>query len=91
MSSGLIDMIPKRIDAGLASIDQFKIEYVETPKVLFDAQNRATSNKVGLWLMERKQQQIRRAIPYLNMFVILNCYFLFNESAFSLFTIFRHL
>jgi len=37
------------VGAGLAQLDQRKIEYGEVPKVLVDAQLRASNNRVGLW------------------------------------------
>ena len=41
------------LGAGLASLDQRKVEYNEVPKSLIDAQNIAIANKVGLWSLEQ--------------------------------------
>lgn len=41
------------LGAGLASLDQRKVEYNEVPKSLIDAQNIAKANKVGLWSLEQ--------------------------------------
>jgi staphylococcal nuclease domain-containing protein 1 len=41
------------LGAGLASLDQRKVEYNEVPKTLIDAQNIAKANKVGLWSLEQ--------------------------------------
>jgi len=46
------------VGAGLAVVDQRKIEYGEAPKVLVDAQTRASSNRVGLWSIAQKKQQV---------------------------------
>lgn len=51
------DFSLEMVGSGLASVDQRKIEYGEAPKVLVDAQNRATDNRVGLWSMVQKKQQ----------------------------------
>jgi staphylococcal nuclease domain-containing protein 1 len=45
------------VGAGLATVDERKIEYGEAPKVLIEAQNRAIANKAGLWSLEQKQEQ----------------------------------
>lgn len=42
------------VGAGLASVDQRKIDYGEAPKDLVDAQLAAQSNKVGLWSIEQE-------------------------------------
>jgi len=46
------------IGAGLASVDQRKIEYGEVPQVLVNAQTRASDNRVGLWSLEQKKEVI---------------------------------
>merc|ERR1711957_474236 len=46
------------VGAGLASVDQRKIEYGEAPRVLVEAQTRACDNKVGLWSTFQKQQPV---------------------------------
>ena len=43
------------LGAGLASLDQRKVEYNEVPKSLIEAQNIAKANKVGLWSLEQPQ------------------------------------
>lgn len=41
------------VGAGLATVDQRKIDYGEAPKPLVDAQTAAQSSKVGVWSLER--------------------------------------
>lgn len=43
------------VGAGLATVDQRKIDYGEAPKHLVDAQTAAQQNKVGLWSVERPE------------------------------------
>jgi staphylococcal nuclease domain-containing protein 1 len=50
------------VGAGLATVDERKIEYGEAPKVLIEAQNRAIANKAGLWSLEQKQEQVCKYI-----------------------------
>ena len=42
------------VGAGLASVDQRKIDYGEAPKHLVDAQETARQNRVGIWSLERQ-------------------------------------
>lgn len=46
------------IGAGLATVDQRKIDYGEAPKSLIDAQNTAKLNKVGLWSIEQQSETV---------------------------------
>jgi len=46
------------VGAGLASVDQRKIDYGEAPRILVDAQTRASDNRVGLWSVVQKKQPI---------------------------------
>jgi len=41
------------VAAGLASLDQRKVDYGEAPKYLVDAQNKAKTNKIGIWSIEQ--------------------------------------
>ena len=41
------------VNAGLASVDQRKIDYGEAPKHLVDAQMKAQANKIGIWSIEQ--------------------------------------
>ena len=41
------------VGAGLASVDQRKLDYGEAPKHLVDAQETAKQNRVGIWSLER--------------------------------------
>jgi len=43
------------VGAGLSTVDPRKIEYGEAPKVLVEAQNRASDNRVGLWSLAQKK------------------------------------
>eukprot|EP00559_Dactyliosolen_fragilissimus_P001205 CAMPEP_0184865336 /NCGR_PEP_ID=MMETSP0580-20130426/17746_1 /TAXON_ID=1118495 /ORGANISM="Dactyliosolen fragilissimus" /LENGTH=944 /DNA_ID=CAMNT_0027364493 /DNA_START=76 /DNA_END=2910 /DNA_ORIENTATION=+ len=43
------DFSLEMVGIGLAEVDPRKIEYGEAPRVLVEAQNRATANKVGIW------------------------------------------
>jgi staphylococcal nuclease domain-containing protein 1 len=42
--------------AGLAKVDQRKIDYGEAPKQLVDAQYTAQANKIGLWSVEQEAE-----------------------------------
>jgi len=46
------------VGSGLAKVDERKIEYGEAPKVLVDAQTRACDNRVGLWSIAQKKQNV---------------------------------
>lgn len=47
------------VGAGLATVDQRKIEYGEVPKSVVDAQTRAVANRVGIWsLHEEKKEEV---------------------------------
>jgi len=45
------------VGAGLATVDQRRIDYGEVPTSIVDAQNVAQSNKVGVWSIEQKLSQ----------------------------------
>lgn len=57
------DFSLEQVGAGLAMVDQRKIDYGEAPKILVEAQNAAQRNKVGLWSLERKQPELQKASP----------------------------
>lgn len=44
------------VGAGLAKIDQFKIDYGEVAQYLVDAQTVAEKKKAGLWSLEKKEE-----------------------------------
>jgi staphylococcal nuclease domain-containing protein 1 len=46
------------VGAGLATVDQRKIDYGEAPKNLIDAQLAAQNNKVGVWFMEQPTEEV---------------------------------
>lgn len=46
------------VGAGLAVVDQRKIDYGEASKTLVDAQNRAMENKVGLWSLHQEKKEV---------------------------------
>ncbi|KAL7575761.1 hypothetical protein ACA910_003091 [Epithemia clementina (nom. ined.)] len=46
------------IGAGLATVDQRKIDFGEAPKSLIDAQNTAKQNKVGIWSIEQPSEEV---------------------------------
>ena len=48
------------LGAGLATVDQRKIDYGEAPKSLIDAQEAAKANKVGVWSIE---QEVKETTP----------------------------
>lgn len=50
------------VGAGLATLDEKKLEYGEVPKVLMDAQTAAQKNKVGLWSVEPKEDSTKKVI-----------------------------
>jgi len=57
------DFSLEQVGAGLAMVDQRKIDYGEAPRLLVDAQNAAQRNKVGIWSMERKLPEVKGAEP----------------------------
>lgn len=46
------------VGAGLATVDQRKIDYGEAPKQLVDAQNAAKNNKVGIWSIVTEPKEV---------------------------------
>lgn len=50
-----VDYTIELLGAGLATLDQRKVDYGEVPKVLLDAQAAAEQNKVGLWSLARPE------------------------------------
>lgn len=52
------------VGAGLASVDQRKIDYGEASKTMVDAQTRALQNKVGLWSLykEAKVAEVKAVV-----------------------------
>jgi staphylococcal nuclease domain-containing protein 1 len=55
------DYALEMVGAGLATVDQRKIDYGEAPKNLVEAQMAAQANKVGVWSLE--QPTTERATP----------------------------
>jgi len=53
-----IDFGLEMVGAGLAVVDQRKIDYGEASKTLVDAQNRAVENKVGLWSLHQEKKVV---------------------------------
>ena len=53
------------VGAGLATVDQRKIDYGEAPKTLIDAQLAAQNNKVGIWSVEQpmEEKKVSKAAP----------------------------
>jgi staphylococcal nuclease domain-containing protein 1 len=49
------------VGAGLATVDQRKIDYGEAPRSLVDAQSAAQESKVGLWSIVQEQPEIKVA------------------------------
>jgi len=47
------------LGAGLAILDQRKLEYDEVPRNLVDAQTVAQGNKVGLWSLEQPKTEVK--------------------------------
>jgi staphylococcal nuclease domain-containing protein 1 len=47
------------VGAGLATVDQRKIEYGEASRTIVDAQTRALQNKVGLWSLHKEEKVVR--------------------------------
>jgi staphylococcal nuclease domain-containing protein 1 len=52
------------ICAGLATVDQRKIEQGYAPKSLLEAQNQAVANRVGLWSVENNRADEVRSIVF---------------------------
>jgi len=51
------------VNAGLATIDQFKIDYGEVPQYLVDAQSLAEKKKAGVWSLEKKVKVEKEGKP----------------------------
>ena len=51
------------LGAGLATLDERKVEYGEVPNVLVDAQAAAQKNKVGVWSMEPEDDGAKKVVP----------------------------
>lgn len=49
------------LGAGLATVDQRKIDFGEAPRALIDAQASAQENKVGLWTLAQPETQAKSA------------------------------
>ncbi len=47
------------VGAGLAAVDQRKIDYGEVSKTLMECQARAAANKVGLWALHQPKVEVR--------------------------------
>lgn len=48
----------EQVGAGLAVVDQRKIDYGEAPKVLIDAQSAAQRNRTGIWSQETQKVEV---------------------------------
>ena len=46
------------VGAGLATLDERKLEYGEVPKMLMDAMAAAQKNRVGIWSIEQKTDDV---------------------------------
>lgn len=46
------------VGAGLATLDQRKLDYGEVPKMLMDAMAAAQKNRVGIWSIEQKTDDV---------------------------------
>lgn len=57
------DFSLEQVGAGLAMVDQRKIDYGEAPRILVEAQAAAQRNKVGIWSLEQKQPELKSATP----------------------------
>jgi len=51
------DFSLEMVGAGLAAVDQRKIDYGEASKTLIDAQNCAVANKVGIWSLHQEKKE----------------------------------
>eukprot|EP00980_Cylindrotheca_fusiformis_P001425 scaffold345_cov134-Cylindrotheca_fusiformis.AAC.36 len=54
-----IDYGLELVGAGLATVDQRKIDYGEAPKQLIDAQAAAKQNRVGIWSIEQPKPAVQ--------------------------------
>lgn len=52
------DFSLEMVGAGLAAVDQRKIDYGEASKTLIDAQNCAIANKVGIWSLHQEKKEV---------------------------------
>jgi staphylococcal nuclease domain-containing protein 1 len=59
--NGRRDYTIELLGAGLATLDQRKLEYGEVPQYLIDAQNAARQNKAGIWSLEQPNAESRKA------------------------------
>lgn len=50
----------EQVGAGLAVVDQRKIDYGEAPKVLIDAQSAAQRNRTGIWSQETQKVEEKK-------------------------------
>ena len=55
------DFSLEMVGAGLAAVDQRKIDYGEASQTLVNAQNRALANKVGIWSLHQEKREVRNA------------------------------
>ena len=61
------DFSLEQVGAGLAMVDQRKIDYGEAPRILVEAQAAAQRNKVGIWSLEQKQPEVIYALIYVSV------------------------
>lgn len=52
------------IGAGLATLDERKVEYGEVPKTLLDAMAAAQKNRVGVWSIEQKTDTVSQMCSF---------------------------
>jgi hypothetical protein len=59
------------VGAGLATLDERKLEYGEVPKMLMDAMAAAQKNRVGIWSIEQKTDDVSHFLFSLCMVVFI--------------------
>lgn len=52
------------VGAGLATLDERKVEYGEVPKTLLDAMAAAQKNRVGVWSIEQKTDTVSQMCSF---------------------------
>lgn len=57
-----LDYSLELVGAGLATLDQRKLEYGEIPKMLTDALAAAQKNRVGIWSIEQKTDDVSHSL-----------------------------
>lgn len=52
------------VGVGLATLDPRKLEYGEVPKMLMDAMAAAQKNRVGIWSIEQKTDEVSHVVLF---------------------------